>query len=123
MCVMFRPCRAARLDIDRVVSGLVYRCSKLNCRATRADEQPAELKLSRRALQSELLAAFLVTVHAGWRPENAMADSQQITESADQEPDLTITDKVSCDQMRQVGDTGFLQHNLPAGVSRRWLMS
>ena len=75
----------------------MYRCKKVKCRASKADEQQGELRLSRRALQRELLAALLVTAHAGWQPGKAMADSQPSSESTDQELDLTITDKVSCD--------------------------
>ena len=99
--------RAVLRRFSTNVFAFAYRCKKLKCRAAKADEQQGQLRLSRRALQSELLAAWLVTVHAGWQPGKAMADSQPSTESADQELDLTITDKVSGDQ-KEAADIGLL---------------
>lgn len=70
-----------------------FRCSKTKSTATRAGQHDSSHTLSRRALQSELLAALLVTA-CGWRPDDALAKSQQGIDSAE-DLDLTITDKVS----------------------------
>lgn len=101
---------------------VIYRCNKAECGATKANQQQGELKLSRRALQSELLAALLIAAHAGWLPEKAMAESQQSTDSADQELDLTITDKVCCDQGKEQQRHSPSAAHMPAGIPGGWLM-
>lgn len=94
MCILYELCQPLYPGVARSSSSCTFRCNKANFVATRASQHECEHKLSRRALQSELLAALLVTAH-GLRPDDAMADSSKGTDSADQELDLTVTDKVS----------------------------
>ena len=98
--ILHEPCQPFYPWVARTSNSCTFRCySTFRCHrakssAIRAGQHEGEHRMSRRALQSELLAALLVTVH-GLRPDDAMADTQEGTDSAQQELDLTITDKVS----------------------------
>lgn len=118
-CVYFTS-QASRWTA-RTSSSCAFRCHRAKFSAARASQHEGEHTLSRRALQSELLAALLVTAH-GWRPEDAMADSQQGTDSADQDLDLTITDKVSWTHFLAAAAAASAA-KLPAGVPGSWFVS
>ena len=117
MCILHEPCQP--LDSTHPSSSCTLRCHRAKSSAARASQHGGEHTLSRRALQSELLAALLVTAH-GWRPDDAMADSQQGTDSADQDLDLTITDKVSWTHFLAAAASAA---KLPAGLPGSWSVS
>lgn len=118
---------AALPSVARTPPSFKFRCRRSKSTATRAGQHDGNHTLSRRALQSEFLAALLVTAY-GWRPDDALAESQQGIDSADQELDLTITDKVSLtaahsEQLMEQPQMRLLAANLPAGVPGSWFVS